>query len=270
MQPRLRLPPSIIRALITVSDKTGLADLGKFLQDRGVEILSTGGTAAALTNAGVPVREVSEYTGYPEIMDGRIKTLHPAIAGGVLAARDNCGHQAAMAEHGITPIDLVVVNLYPFQETVARGGSFAECIEKIDIGGPTLIRAAAKNHAYVAVVVDPGDYGQLMKEMAADGGGVSDSFRKRLAAKAFVQTAAYDGAIAAWLAAKEDAMPAQLVAAGTRTLSLRYGETPTNKRPCMPPTTLAQVWSPPANSKAKSSAITTSPMPMPHWRWRRN
>ena len=223
------MPPSITRALITVSDKTGLADLGKFLQDRGIEILSTDGTAAALTSAGVSVREVSDHTGYPEIMDGRVKTLHPTIAAGVLAARDNDGHQAAMDEHGITPIDLVVVNLYPFQETVARGGSFAECIENIDIGGPTLIRAAAKNHAHVAVAVDPGDYGQLMDEMAADAGGLSDGFRERLAAKAFARIAAYDGAIAAWFGTREDAMPAQFVAAGTRTLSLRYGENPHQK-----------------------------------------
>ena len=220
------MPPSIARALITVSDKTGLADLGKFLQDRGIEILSTGGTAAALTSAGVRVREVSDHTGYPEIMDGRVKTLHPAIAGGVLAARDNCGHQAAMDEHGISPIDLVVVNLYPFQETVARGASFAECIENIDIGGPTLIRGAAKNHGHVVVVVDPGDYPRLMEEISANGDGLSDGFREQLAAKAFARTAAYDGAIARWFAAKEDAMPAQLVAAGTRTLPLRYGENP--------------------------------------------
>ena len=220
------MSPSIARALITVSDKTGIVDLGKFLQGRGVEILSTGGTAAVLTDAGIAVREVSEHTGYPEIMDGRVKTLHPAIAGGVLAVRENASHQAAMKDHGIAAIDLVVVNLYPFQETVVRGGSFAECIENIDIGGPTLIRAAAKNHGNVAVVVDPGDYARLMEEMAGVGAGVSDAFSEQLAAKAFARVAAYDGAIAAWFAAREDGLPANLVAAGTRHLSLLYGENP--------------------------------------------
>ena len=223
------MSPSITRALITVSDKTGIVDLGKFLQGRGVEILSTGGTAAALTDAGIAVREVSEHTGYPEIMDGRVKTLHPTIASGVLAVRENQSHQAAMKAHGIAAIDLVVVNLYPFQETVARGGTFAECIENIDIGGPTLIRAAAKNHGDVVAVVDPGDYARLMEEMdgmAGGGAGVSDAFREHLAAKAFSRVAAYDGAIAAWFAAREDGLPANLVATGSRHLSLRYGENP--------------------------------------------
>jgi phosphoribosylaminoimidazolecarboxamide formyltransferase / IMP cyclohydrolase len=220
------LSSSISRALITVSDKSGIADLGKFLQSRGVEILSTGGTAAALTSAGVAVREVSEHTGYPEIMDGRVKTLHPTIAGGVLAVRENPGHVKAMEDHAIAPIDLVVVNLYPFQETVAGGGTFAECIENIDIGGPTLIRAAAKNHGDVAVVVDPGDYSQLIEEMSGDDTGVSAEFREHLAAKAFARVAAYDGAIAAWFAARKDGLPTNLVATGTQALSLRYGENP--------------------------------------------
>ena len=223
------MSPSITRALITVSDKTGIVGLGKFLQDRGVEILSTGGTAATLTSAGIVVREVSDHTGYPEIMDGRVKTLHPTIAGGVLAVRNSKSHQAAMKDHAIAPIDLVVVNLYPFKETVARGGTFAECIENIDIGGPTLIRAAAKNHGDVAVVVDPRDYTRLMEEMEAMAGGVpgaSDAFFEHLAAKAFARVAAYDGAIAAWFAAREDGLSSNFLATGTRHLSLRYGENP--------------------------------------------
>jgi len=149
----------IERALISVSDKTGLIGFARALAERGVEILSTGGSARALAEAGVPVREVAEATGFPEIMDGRVKTLHPAIHGGILARRDDPGHRSAMASHAIAPIDLVAVNLYPFEATVAGGAPFDDCIENIDIGGPALIRAAAKNHAWVTVVVDPADYG---------------------------------------------------------------------------------------------------------------
>ncbi len=220
------MPPPITRALITVSDKTGIGELGQFLIGRGVEILSTGGTAQALISAGVAVREVSEHTGFPEIMDGRVKTLHPTVHGGILAVRNNQAHSAAMAEHGISPIDLVVVNLYPFEETVAGGGSFEDCIENIDIGGPTLIRAAAKNHAHVGVVVDPADYGRLIDDITANGDGISDGLRETLAAKAFARVAAYDGAIAAWIAARQPDMPTHFLAAGTKAMDLRYGENP--------------------------------------------
>ena len=220
------MPPPITRALITVSDKTGIGELGQFLAGRGVEILSTGGTAQALISAGVAVREVSEHTGFPEIMDGRVKTLHSTIHGGILGVRGNEAHDAAMAEHGIAPIDLVVVNLYPFEKTVAGGGSFEDCIENIDIGGPALIRAAAKNHAHVGVVVDPGDYGRLIEDITADGDGVSDGLRETLAAKAFARVAAYDAAIATWFAARQPGMPTHLVAGGTKVFDLRYGENP--------------------------------------------
>ena len=157
-------PTPIARALISVSDKTGLAELGRFLADRGVEILSTGGSARALRENGVPVIEVADYTGFPEVMDGRVKTLHPKIHGGILALRDAAAHRAAMDAHGISPIDLVVVNLYPFEDVARGGADLATCIENIDIGGPAMIRAAAKNHAFVTVVVDPADYAAAVRE----------------------------------------------------------------------------------------------------------
>ena len=157
----------ISRALISVSDKTGLEDLGRYLAENGVEILSTGGTAKALRDLGLTVKDVSDETGFPEIMDGRVKTLHPKIHGGILARRDDASHQAAMEDNAIGPIDLLVVNLYPFEETLAGGAGFEDCIENIDIGGPALIRAAAKNHEFVTVVVDPEDYTQVLEEMKA-------------------------------------------------------------------------------------------------------
>ena len=213
------------RALISVSDKTGLAELGKFLTAAGVEILSTGGSARALAEAGVTVVEVGDYTGFPEIMDGRVKTLQPKIHGGILARRDAPEHLAAMAEHGIGPIDLVVVNLYPFEATVAKGSAFEECIENIDIGGPALIRAAAKNHDFVAVVTDPAEYLELMGQMSA--GATSLDFRRRLAGSAYARTAAYDAAVAGWLASQAgEALPPRLVLAATRKELLRYGENP--------------------------------------------
>ena len=223
--PDLNLRP-IARALISVSDKTGLAELGRFLAGRGVEIISTGGSAAALTEAGASVRPIAEITGVPEMMDGRVKTLHPAIHGGILALRGEPSHLAAMAEHGIGAIDLVVVNLYPFEATVASGGDAAACIETIDIGGPALIRAAAKNHAFVAVIVDPADYAPLMAALEANNGATDSEFRRRLADKAFARTAAYDAAIAGWLATGGETHPEQLVLTARRRQVLRYGENP--------------------------------------------
>ena len=190
----------IKRALLSVSDKDGLADLGKALSERGVELVSTGGTAKALRDAGLDVRDVSDLTGFPEMMDGRVKTLHPKVHGGLLALRDNQEHVTAMAEHQIGPIDLVVVNLYPFEQTVAKGAERAEVIENIDIGGPSMVRSAAKNHGFVTIVTDPADYDALLDEMSANDGATSDAFRIRMAGKAYARTAAYDAAIASWFA----------------------------------------------------------------------
>ena len=173
----------ITRALLSVSDKSGLADLGGALAERGVELVSTGGTAKALRDAGLEVRDISDLTGFPEMMDGRVKTLHPKVHGGLLGVRDNPEHAAAMAEHGIGPIDLVVVNLYPFAQTVARGASREEIIENIDIGGPSMVRSAAKNHAFVAIVTDPADYGLIIESLDESGGMTSLDRRKYLAAK---------------------------------------------------------------------------------------
>ena len=217
----------IRRALISVSDKTGLAELGAFLAAQGVEILSTGGSAKLLQDAGVPVIEVSDFTGFPEIMDGRVKTLQPMIHGGLLAVRANAEHRQAMKTHGIKPIDLLVVNLYPFEATVAKGAEFDDCIENIDIGGPALIRAAAKNHGDVTVVVDAADYAKLMDEMTAHGGATTPEFRKHLAATAYARTAAYDAAISGWFAEHlGDTFPTRLTLAGERRQILRYGENP--------------------------------------------
>ena len=217
----------ITRALVSVSDKTGLLELAACLARHGVEILSTGGTAKALREAGHRVVEVGEHTGFPEIMDGRVKTLHPRIHGGLLARRDDAAHVAAMQAHGIAPIDLLVVNLYPFEATIARGADFATAIENIDIGGPAMIRAAAKNHDSVAVVVEAADYGALVAEMDANGGATTATLRRRLAAAAYARTGAYDAAISRWFAAQNgDAWPARLVLAGERREVLRYGENP--------------------------------------------
>ena len=217
----------IRRAILSVSDKSGLGELGTFLADRGVEILSTGGSAGALREAGVEVRDVSDYTGFPEMMDGRVKTLHPRVHGGILALRDASDHRDAMTQHGIDAIDLVVVNLYPFEATVAKGAPFNECIENIDIGGPAMIRSAAKNHAHVAVVVDPDDYQAVMSDMSANEGAVGDELRRRLAAKAYAHTGAYDAAISNWFARQlGDSFPERLVVSGRRGEILRYGENP--------------------------------------------
>jgi phosphoribosylaminoimidazolecarboxamide formyltransferase/IMP cyclohydrolase len=217
----------IARALISVSDKTGLEPLAAALAARGVSILSTGGTAQRLRDAGIAVTDVSEHTGFPEVMDGRVKTLHPTIHGGILARREDPEHRAAMKEHGIGGIDLVVVNLYPFEETVRRGANFETCVENIDIGGPAMIRAAAKNHADVAVVVDPADYEAVIADMSQLDGATSADLRRRLAATAFARTAAYDAAIARWFAGQnDDRFPHRFVLSGTRQQTLRYGENP--------------------------------------------
>lgn len=217
----------IRRALISVSNKTGLVDLGKYLADHGVELLSTGGSAAMLKEAGVAVREVADHTGFPEIMDGRVKTLHPKIHGGLLGRRDQVDDQKTMAELNIEPIDLVVVNLYPFEQTVASGASFEDSIENIDIGGPAMIRSAAKNHIAVTVIVDPQDYSQLVEEMAAHKGLTTLNFRQKLAGKAYRHTAAYDATIGSWFADQLDVVfPERFVFSGQLQKSLRYGENP--------------------------------------------
>ena len=219
---------TIRRALLSVSDKAGLIDLGKALAARGVELVSTGGTAKALREAGLAVRDVSDLTGFPEMMDGRVKTLHPMVHGGLLAVRDNPEHAAAMAEHAIGAIDLVVVNLYPFRETVARGAGREDVIENIDIGGPSMVRSAAKNHAFVAIVTDPADYPALLAELEDTGGATRLDFRRAMAARAFAATAAYDAAIASWFSAVDqgEAFAPLRTAAHRLVTTLRYGENP--------------------------------------------
>jgi phosphoribosylaminoimidazolecarboxamide formyltransferase/IMP cyclohydrolase len=215
------------RALLSVSDKTGLIELAQALAARGVELLSTGGSAAALRDAGLEVRDVADVTGFPEMMDGRVKTLHPAVHGGLLALRDNESHVAAMDAHGIGAIDLLVVNLYPFEETVAKGADYDTCIENIDIGGPAMIRAAAKNHAFVNVVMDVEDYGTLLAELDAHDGQTGYAFRQRLAQTAYARTGAYDAAVSTWMAgALGETAPRRLAFAGTLSQTLRYGENP--------------------------------------------
>ncbi len=223
-------PPDFIplrRALISVSDKTGLVEFARALAGRGVEIVSTGGTRAALADAGIAAIDVAEVTGFPEIMDGRVKTLHPKIHGGLLAVRDAPDHAEAMTAHGIAGIDLLVVNLYPFEATVAAGAGYATAVETIDIGGPAMIRAGAKNHAYVAVIVDTGDYAALLASLDENDGATTIALRRRLAAKAFARTAVYDAAVSAWFAeAAGEAFPAWRSFAGRLGKVLRYGENP--------------------------------------------
>lgn len=214
------------RALISVSDKTGLMELARALVANGVELISTGGTAALLRSSGLAVRDVAEVTGYPEMMDGRVKTLHPAVHGGLLALRNDDEHLLAMAAHGIEPIDLLIVNLYPFEETVARGADPATCIENIDIGGPAMIRAAAKNHRFVAVVTDPADYAPLLGQMKTHRGATDLAFRKTLALQAFARTAAYDAAVSGWMAGQLGQVPRHRALAGRLAQTLRYGENP--------------------------------------------
>jgi len=218
----------IRRALISVSDKRGIVDFAKGLAGAGVEILSTGGTAKALREGGIEVRDVSDYTGSPEIMDGRVKTLHPRVHGGILM-RDTDDDRGQLEQIGGAPIDLVAVNLYPFEQTVARGASHEDTIENIDIGGPSMVRSAAKNHARVAIVVDPDDYQEVLGTLRA--GGPDEALRARLAAKAFTHTAAYDGAIAAYLTSRKDDgekadFPGTLTLQFEKAYDCRYGENP--------------------------------------------
>ncbi|MFC4253901.1 bifunctional phosphoribosylaminoimidazolecarboxamide formyltransferase/IMP cyclohydrolase [Altererythrobacter xixiisoli] len=230
---------TIRRALLSVSDKTGVVELASRLHKGGVELVSTGGTARALRDAGLPVRDVADVTGFPEMMDGRVKTLHPLIHGGLLAVRDDADHAASMEAHDIGAIDLLVCNLYPFEETVARGADRAEVIENIDIGGPAMIRSASKNHGYVTIVTDPADYATLLEELAGNDGATTEAFRIRMAGKAFARTASYDAAIANWFAwsdafshpAGPEALDASLFPpvmplAFRRDAVLRYGENP--------------------------------------------
>ncbi|MFM6854670.1 MAG: bifunctional phosphoribosylaminoimidazolecarboxamide formyltransferase/IMP cyclohydrolase, partial [Sphingopyxis sp.] len=214
----------IRRALLSVSDKTGVVELATALAAQGVDLVSTGGTAQALRDAGLAVRDVADLTGFPEMMDGRVKTLHPMVHGGLLAVRDEPSHIAAMDAHGIGPIDLAVINLYPFAATVARGAGRDDIIENIDIGGPAMVRSAAKNHAHVAIVTDPADYAAII-----NGGGETNlAFRKLLAAKAFAHTAAYDGMIAQWFGFADQGrtFPDTLPITTTLSTTLRYGENP--------------------------------------------
>jgi phosphoribosylaminoimidazolecarboxamide formyltransferase/IMP cyclohydrolase len=222
---------AIRRALLSVSDKSGVVDLASRLAKGGVELVSTGGTARALRVAGLPVRDVSDITGFPEMMDGRVKTLHPLIHGGLLAVRDDPEHAAAMEAHDIGGIDLLVCNLYPFEETVMRGAQRDEIIENIDIGGPAMIRSASKNHAFVTIVTDPADYSVLLEELAEHDGATTLAFRKRMAAKAFAATAAYDSMISQWFAFADQQrlFPEMLAVNGRLAGELRYGENPHQK-----------------------------------------
>jgi len=222
---------TIRRALLSVSDKNGIADLGSRLAKADVELISTGGTARALREAGLDVRDVSEVTGFPEMMDGRVKTLHPTIHGGLLAVRDEPEHAAAMEAHDIGAIDLVIVNLYPFEETVMGGASRDTIIENIDIGGPSMVRSAAKNHRYVTIITDPADYDALYDELAANDGATTLEFRKRMAAKAFAATAAYDAMISQWFAFADQRQmfPDMIAVNGRKLAELRYGENPHQK-----------------------------------------
>ncbi|RJE79370.1 bifunctional phosphoribosylaminoimidazolecarboxamide formyltransferase/IMP cyclohydrolase [Paracoccus sp. JM45] len=220
-------PVALKRALISVSDKTGLIDFARALDARGVEILSTGGSAKAMREAGLTVVDVADVTGFPEMMDGRVKTLHPVVHGGLLALRDNDEHLAAMEAHNIGPIDLLVVNLYPFEETVAKGGDYNDCIENIDIGGPAMIRAGAKNHGFVNVIVDVQDYDALLAELNDNDGATTLEFRQRQAQIAYARTAAYDAAVSTWMAgAIGQDTPRRRAFAGTLAQGLRYGENP--------------------------------------------
>jgi phosphoribosylaminoimidazolecarboxamide formyltransferase/IMP cyclohydrolase len=215
------------RALISVSDKTGLLDLARALASHGVELISTSGTLMMLRTAGLKVRDVADVTGFPEMMDGRVKTLHPNVHGGLLALRDDDEHLVAMAAHGIEPIDLLIVNLYPFEETVAKGADHATCIENIDIGGPAMIRAASKNHRFVTVITDPFDYDALIAQMKKHDGATTLAFRQKLALTAYSRTAAYDTAVSTWLAGEiKEPTPRYRSFAGKLAQPLRYGENP--------------------------------------------
>src|SRR2546423_6556733 len=220
-------PRRVNRALLSVSDKSGLIDFARALVGHSIELASRGGTAKAIAAAGLAVRDVAELTAFPEMMDGRVKTLHPKVHGALLAIRDNAEHAQAMKDHGIVAIDLLVVNLYPFEATVDKRAAFEECIENIDIGGPAMIRAAAKNHGDVAVVVEAQDYQAVLDELAANAGATTLPLRRRLAAKAYARTAAYDAAISNWFAAQLKTETPDFRAFGGRLIqALRYGENP--------------------------------------------
>ena len=250
---------SIRRALISVSDKTGIEDLARELHRSGVGILSTGGTATMLRKAGLPVRDVSDYTGFPEIMDGRVKTLHPRVHGGLLGRRGT--DDAVMLEHGIEPIDLLVVNLYPFAATIARPGcTYDDAVENIDIGGPAMLRAAAKNHAHVAVLVDPADYRPVLDELARDGG-LCFATRQRLAARAYAHTAAYDAMVAEYLVPP---IPGRWRCATRRSSTCAMARTRTSPPPSTPIRPLPRPASPRrGSSRARSCPSTTSPTRTP-------
>lgn len=218
------------RALLSVSDKSGIVAFARALSDRNVEIVSTGGTSKTLSGEGIPVRDVSELTGFPEIMDGRVKTLHPGVHGGLLGIRDDAEQAGAMKEHDIAPIDLLVINLYPFEEVRFGGGDYATTVENIDIGGPAMLRAAAKNHAYVAVVTEPADYTRILEALAENDGALPYRLRQELAAKAFARTAAYDAAISGWFAETLEVDAPDFRAVGGRLQEvMRYGENPHQK-----------------------------------------
>ncbi|ANL42716.1 bifunctional phosphoribosylaminoimidazolecarboxamide formyltransferase/IMP cyclohydrolase [Rhizobium phaseoli] len=217
-------------ALLSVFDKTGIVELAQALSERGVRLLSTGGTYKAIATAGLAVTDVSDITGFPEIMDGRVKTLHPTVHGGLLAIRDDSEHQEAMKKHGIEGIDLAVINLYPFEEVRAAGGDYPTTVENIDIGGPAMIRASAKNHAYVTILTDPNDYAEFKEQLSADAGKTAYAFRQRMAAKAYARTAAYDAAISNWFAeALSIDTPRHRVIGGVLKEEMRYGENPHQK-----------------------------------------
>ncbi|PHP68463.1 bifunctional phosphoribosylaminoimidazolecarboxamide formyltransferase/inosine monophosphate cyclohydrolase [Zhengella mangrovi] len=232
--PSKKIPaPDLVRvrrALLSVSDKTGLVEFARALHDLSVELVSTGGTAKAIKEAGIPVHDVSDITGFPEIMDGRVKTLHPSVHGGLLAIRDDAEHAAAMETHGIRPIDLAVINLYPFEEVRFSGGDYPSTVENIDIGGPAMVRASAKNHAYVGIVTDADDYAAVLDELQANDGQLTYAFRQRLAAAAFARTAAYDAAISGWFAETlKLETPRHRAVAGRLHSVMRYGENPHQK-----------------------------------------
>ncbi len=258
-------PRRVTRALLSVSDKSGLIEFARALSQHGIELVSTGGTSKAIADAGLKVRDVSELTGFPEMMDGRVKTLHPNVHGGLLAIRDNPEHAKAMKDHGIGPIDLLVVNLYPFEATVDKGASEEDCIENIDIGGPAMIRAAAKNHDDVAVVVEASDYQAVLDELAANNGATTLTLRKRLAAKAYARTAAYDAAISNWFANRLKIEAPDFRAVGGRliqrhcaTVKILIRVRRSTKHPSAGPASRRHV-----SSKARNCPTTTSTIPTP-------
>ena len=256
---------TIARALISVSDKTGLIPFAKFLADRGVELLSTGGTAELLRSNGIAVRDVSDVTNFPEMMDGRVKTLHPLVHGGLLARRDTASHMEAATTHHIGMIDLLIVNLYPFETTLNRTTDFATLVENIDIGGPAMIRSAAKNHASVTVITDVTDYDLIITAMQENADAVPDALRQRLAAKAFARTAAYDTLISSWLTSTTQANPwPEYFLDANSPKPYAMAKIPTRRRHFIS-VSMQRAASPTrSNCKGKNSATTTSPTPKRH------